>query len=197
MWWPAVERAQLAPPRPRIHDLRHTCASWMITAGVPLPVIQRHLGHESIKTTIDLYGHLDRSSAPSRSGCDRETAGPNRVISYLPALADKTPHVRRQRCAPAGAASVVSFPPCRLFNTWTTPTSMCCAANCWTVSTSIRSCRGRNHCYVPSSRSSMCGMPARHRRNRSASPDSTSSDDPAGDAAPPGRSQSGGKSAIR
>lgn len=48
--------------RPRIHDLRHTCASWMIQKGVPLPVIQAHLGHESIKTTVDRYGHLDRSN---------------------------------------------------------------------------------------------------------------------------------------
>lgn len=48
--------------KPCIHDLRHTCASWMIQAGVPLPVIQAHLGHESIKTTVDRYGHLDRSS---------------------------------------------------------------------------------------------------------------------------------------
>lgn len=63
VWWPALERAELAAPRPRIHDLRHTCASWMIAKNVPLPVIQRHLGHESIKTTVDLYGHLDRASA--------------------------------------------------------------------------------------------------------------------------------------
>lgn len=62
VWWPAVERASLSQ-KPRIHDLRHTCASWMIMAGVPLPVIQRHLGHESIQTTVDLYGHIDRSSA--------------------------------------------------------------------------------------------------------------------------------------
>lgn len=62
VWWPALERAQLSPPRPRIHDLRHTCASWLIQAGIPLPVIQQHLGHESIKTTIDCYGHLDRAS---------------------------------------------------------------------------------------------------------------------------------------
>jgi hypothetical protein len=48
--------------RPRIHDLRHTCASWMIQAGVPLPVIQQHLGHESIQTTVAVYGHLDRRS---------------------------------------------------------------------------------------------------------------------------------------
>lgn len=48
--------------KPCIHDLRHTCASWMIQAGVPLPVVQAHLGHESIKTTVDRYGHLDRSN---------------------------------------------------------------------------------------------------------------------------------------
>ncbi|TDH54159.1 site-specific integrase [Mycobacterium eburneum] len=62
VWWPACERAELAPPRPRIHDLRHTCASWMIQAGVSLPVVQAHLGHESINTTISLYTHLDRAS---------------------------------------------------------------------------------------------------------------------------------------
>ncbi|WP_426734321.1 tyrosine-type recombinase/integrase [Glutamicibacter sp. 2E12] len=44
--------------RPRIHDLRHTHASWLIDAGVPLPVIQKRLGHSSIATTVDVYGHL-------------------------------------------------------------------------------------------------------------------------------------------
>jgi integrase len=48
---------------PRVHDLRHTCASWMMAAVVPLPVIQQHRGHESIQTTIGVYGHLDRRSA--------------------------------------------------------------------------------------------------------------------------------------
>lgn len=46
---------------PRIHDLRHTFASWAISSGVPLPVIQRQLGHESITTTVDRYGHLARA----------------------------------------------------------------------------------------------------------------------------------------
>ncbi len=43
---------------PKIHDLRHTHASWLIAQNVPLPVIQSRLGHESITTTIDVYGHL-------------------------------------------------------------------------------------------------------------------------------------------
>jgi integrase len=44
--------------RPRIHDLRHSHASWLIAAGVPLPAIRDRLGHESINTTVDVYGHL-------------------------------------------------------------------------------------------------------------------------------------------
>lgn len=43
---------------PRIHDLRHSHASWLIAKGVPLTVIQRRLGHESIQTTSDVYSHL-------------------------------------------------------------------------------------------------------------------------------------------
>ena len=43
---------------PRFHDLRHTYAAWLISAGVPLPEIQRRLGHESIQTTVDVYGGL-------------------------------------------------------------------------------------------------------------------------------------------
>lgn len=46
---------------PRPHDLRHTWASWHIQAGTPLPIIQRQLGHESIQTTVDVYGHLARA----------------------------------------------------------------------------------------------------------------------------------------
>jgi integrase len=64
-WKPARDRAMKAglTKSPRVHDLRHTCASWMIQAGVPLPIIQQHLGHESIQTTVGVYGHLDRRSA--------------------------------------------------------------------------------------------------------------------------------------
>ncbi|WP_310773655.1 tyrosine-type recombinase/integrase [Mycobacterium sp. Z3061] len=64
-WLPALAMAKDKGliKRPRVHDLRHTNASWLIQAGVSLPVIQRHLGHESIQTTVDRYGHLDRRSS--------------------------------------------------------------------------------------------------------------------------------------
>lgn len=42
----------------RIHDLRHTHAAWLISAGVPLTAVQRRLGHASISVTSDRYGHL-------------------------------------------------------------------------------------------------------------------------------------------
>lgn len=44
--------------RPRIHDLRHSHASWMLAAGFDLHSLARRLGHESIQTTSDTYGHL-------------------------------------------------------------------------------------------------------------------------------------------
>ena len=52
--WSEARKA-LAPKTPRIHDLRYTCASWMIGAGVPLVVVSRHLGHEDITTTANTY----------------------------------------------------------------------------------------------------------------------------------------------
>ncbi|NDZ77034.1 site-specific integrase [Streptomyces sp. SID10853] len=60
-WLPAIELAAEKYgliKRPRIHDLRHSHASWLIAAKVPLPAIQVRLGHESITTTVDRYGHL-------------------------------------------------------------------------------------------------------------------------------------------
>jgi integrase len=42
----------------RFHDLRHTHASLLIAAGVHPKAIQARLGHTSITTTLNRYGHL-------------------------------------------------------------------------------------------------------------------------------------------
>lgn len=42
----------------RIHDLRHTFASLLINQGENLKYVQQQLGHASITTTVDRYGHL-------------------------------------------------------------------------------------------------------------------------------------------
>lgn len=49
----------------RMHDLRHTAASMMLTAGVPLIVVSRQLGHSSVATTDKIYGGLQRSTVES------------------------------------------------------------------------------------------------------------------------------------
>lgn len=57
VWNPAVQRAGLTDIGPHLHDLRHTGASWLVQAGVPLYDVMRFLGHESI-TTTQRYAHL-------------------------------------------------------------------------------------------------------------------------------------------
>ncbi len=41
----------------RIHDLRHTCAGWLVSAGVPLAEVRDLLGHTTVKMT-ERYAHL-------------------------------------------------------------------------------------------------------------------------------------------
>ena len=42
----------------RFHDLRHTHATVLLTSGVPVHVVSARLGHASIQTTVDTYGHV-------------------------------------------------------------------------------------------------------------------------------------------
>ncbi|WP_329368907.1 site-specific integrase [Streptomyces sp. NBC_00669] len=62
-WNRAVKQAKKDGVLPREkhptpHDLRHSHAAALISAGHSLTYVQRRLGHESIKTTSDTYGHL-------------------------------------------------------------------------------------------------------------------------------------------
>ncbi|MBG0569328.1 tyrosine-type recombinase/integrase [Actinoplanes aureus] len=43
--------------RPRSHDLRHSFVAYLIAAGFDFLAIQQIVGHASIKTTFDTYGH--------------------------------------------------------------------------------------------------------------------------------------------
>jgi integrase len=54
-WGTTRKRAGLTDVR--IHDLRHTCAAWLVSAGVPLAEVRDLLGHSSI-TMTERYAHL-------------------------------------------------------------------------------------------------------------------------------------------
>ena len=41
-----------------LHELRHSCASFFIAAGVNAKALSTFMGHATIAVTIDLYGHL-------------------------------------------------------------------------------------------------------------------------------------------
>ena len=43
---------------PRVHDLRHAYASWQLADGVGIDAVSKALGHESIQTTVNVYGHI-------------------------------------------------------------------------------------------------------------------------------------------
>ena len=45
-----------------IHDMRHTFASLLLTAGAPIAYVSEQLGHASIQLTVNLYGHLTPSA---------------------------------------------------------------------------------------------------------------------------------------
>ncbi|HTX35404.1 MAG TPA: site-specific integrase [Bryobacteraceae bacterium] len=42
----------------RFHDLRHSCASFLLAHGVPIKMISELLGHSSTAFTMDVYGHV-------------------------------------------------------------------------------------------------------------------------------------------
>lgn len=46
----------------RFHDLRHTCASLLLSNGISMKQIQIWLGHSTFSTTADIYAHLDFSA---------------------------------------------------------------------------------------------------------------------------------------
>jgi len=55
-----------------LHTLRHTAATTMLEAGVPLRTVSEILGHSSVAVTGDIYGHV--SSEGARSAVDRLAA---------------------------------------------------------------------------------------------------------------------------
>ena len=50
--------ARVGVEKIRLHDLRHSHASYLIHRGIPIIAISQRLGHEKIETTLQTYAHL-------------------------------------------------------------------------------------------------------------------------------------------
>jgi integrase len=44
--------------RPKFHDLRHCYATWLVSDGVPVNVVQAVMRHEQASTTLNRYTHV-------------------------------------------------------------------------------------------------------------------------------------------
>jgi integrase len=65
-WKPLLKRAGL-PASTRMHDLRHTCATLLLSRGVPVKVVSEMLGHGDVAITPAVYQsvlpHMHESAA--------------------------------------------------------------------------------------------------------------------------------------
>lgn len=75
VFYSLLEKADV--PKIRFHDIRHTFASLLLQQGESLHYVKEQMGHASIQTTVDVYGHL----VP---GSNRNTV--NRLDDPAPAM---------------------------------------------------------------------------------------------------------------
>ncbi len=77
-WVAAVKAAHAVlddVPVIRLHDLRHTHATILLGAGVPVKVVSERLGHASATITLGVYAHV-------MPGMQREAADRLALLVY-------------------------------------------------------------------------------------------------------------------
>jgi integrase len=57
-----------------LHTCRHTCASFLIAAGVNVKAVQGFLGHANIRVTLDFYGTSCPARRPKRPRCSKRSS---------------------------------------------------------------------------------------------------------------------------
>jgi hypothetical protein len=80
LWCAFVDATKAAGVRPiRIHDLRHACATLLLTAGEELAVISKVLGHADYSTTLRVYAHRTPSAPRRQPGGSTPHSGASRL----------------------------------------------------------------------------------------------------------------------
>ncbi len=80
---PLLKRAGLPPVR--FHDLRHTCATLLLTRNVNPKIVSEMLGHSTIAITLDTYSHVLPNMRDAGSGGD----GRGPIVAYCCRIAAK------------------------------------------------------------------------------------------------------------
>lgn len=73
-WLRAFQAKHQLAHRITVHGFRHSHATALIAAGVPVKVVQARLGHKSIKTTLGIYAHATQ---------EQTSAAAEQVAAYL------------------------------------------------------------------------------------------------------------------
>jgi len=71
----------------RAHDLRHTFATALYDAEVPVKAAQYYLGHADIRMTLDLYTHLSR---------ERENESRSQIVAFLDGWLNRSAEVKTE-----------------------------------------------------------------------------------------------------
>jgi len=76
-------------PQIRLHDLRHGHVTYLMEAGVPLPVIAQRVRHSSVSVTGDTYSHV-------RAEVRQDTAAIGAQLVFGPSAATGGAPVNRE-----------------------------------------------------------------------------------------------------
>ncbi len=128
---PALRRAGLR--QVRFHDLRHTCASLLLAAGVGIKDVQAQLGHASAQVTLDVYGHLMPDAASPGADAMQGIFGCNKAVAERQSMAAAggLTHASENvlEAFPPGSEVVAGMVPQRGFEPLTHALRMRCSTN--------------------------------------------------------------------
>lgn len=77
-------------PELSFHALRKTCATWLLNSGVEMAVVQRILGHSSVRTTEAVYAtvldrtvrrQMETAFGPAGAGAGQQMANKDAVTT--------------------------------------------------------------------------------------------------------------------
>lgn len=86
-------RVRAGMPDVRIHDLRHSFASFLVNSGRSLYEVQKILGHTQVKTT-QRYAHLSQDSLVAAANAASFVVAFDTAKPLIPATADLTPSLQ-------------------------------------------------------------------------------------------------------